>query len=539
MAVGAGAVMDGEVLGLAHFTEHMLFLGSEKYKNPSHFVDFITSKRGSRNGRTKMNTTIFQFKVDKESFNDAFDIFSRFFIDPLILPDFVEKEMNSVNSEYQRNCQLDANKKDHVFRTLANKDSFFPRFRTGNNNTLIDYAKSKNLSLTKLVRDYFNDYYVPNNMKLVIYGTKDFEYYKNLVERTFQGLKRKEFKPIVEKHRPFNINNLGYFTMHKSLKDHKEMDIIFPIPEKLYMNEIEENCSNPNTYNLNNPGLYFKYLMNQKINGTLMESLLQNGFATAMRSRIKTYYSGFESFVITIQLTEKGLTNINEVINLIFDYLEFLSKNAIPDKKLFDLVKQYFDNIFYKQKFKIGSYRFVKEFSNAIWDYPDKFLLSTKKLLNEYDENLLKEFASIFNIKNSIIMLGSKNFENLGPFKRYNLFINDFQPKTFLTYHEHWLNTFFGVYKLNDKAIVNNRIQIPKEKEEIAHTNFIATKTFHLDKLESSFKNSSSTKKHFQPICEDRECKKVILRDKNELTPDILVKNNYSEVLHKVCISLK
>jgi hypothetical protein len=115
MIINAGAGHDGELLGLAHFTEHMLFLGSKKYNNATYFVDFITSRHGKLNGKTKMNSTSFYFKIDKNYFSQGFDIFSRFFIDPTFDSTYVEKEINSIHSEYLKIFRLTLEKKNMCY----------------------------------------------------------------------------------------------------------------------------------------------------------------------------------------------------------------------------------------------------------------------------------------------------------------------------------------------------------------------------------------------------------------------------------------
>ena len=47
------------IYGLAHFTEHMMFLGSKKHPKPSTFVDYVTTNGGRFNGFTEFEKTAF------------------------------------------------------------------------------------------------------------------------------------------------------------------------------------------------------------------------------------------------------------------------------------------------------------------------------------------------------------------------------------------------------------------------------------------------------------------------------------------------
>ena len=90
------------IYGLAHFTEHMMFLGSKKHPKPSTFVDFVTTNEGRFNGFTEFEKTAFFYKINKNNFEESFDIFSSVFISPNFDEKYIQKEVNSVNSEYER-----------------------------------------------------------------------------------------------------------------------------------------------------------------------------------------------------------------------------------------------------------------------------------------------------------------------------------------------------------------------------------------------------------------------------------------------------
>ncbi len=77
VAVGSGA-NPVEIPGLAHFLEHMLFLGSEKYPEADSYQSYISANGGSHNAFTAYENTNYFFDVRPEAFAGALDRFSRF-----------------------------------------------------------------------------------------------------------------------------------------------------------------------------------------------------------------------------------------------------------------------------------------------------------------------------------------------------------------------------------------------------------------------------------------------------------------------------
>ena len=53
--------------GLAHFLEHMLFLGTEKYPDPNEYQSFISQHGGSRNAFTAREHTNYFFYIENSS----------------------------------------------------------------------------------------------------------------------------------------------------------------------------------------------------------------------------------------------------------------------------------------------------------------------------------------------------------------------------------------------------------------------------------------------------------------------------------------
>lgn len=151
-----------EFAGLAHFCEHMLFIGSEKYPKMGYFDDLMASGAGYSNAYTESTNTNYYFEVTQEHFEKSLDAFAHFFIDPLFSQEAVSKEVNAVNSEYE----IDVNSEDwkivNLFSLLADSTHPASRFSIGNNEVL-----SKD-GVVDALKEFYADKYSSNLMALAV-----------------------------------------------------------------------------------------------------------------------------------------------------------------------------------------------------------------------------------------------------------------------------------------------------------------------------------------------------------------------------------
>lgn len=102
MVVGVGSMYDPpECQGMAHFLEHLLFMGSEKYPEENAYDEYISKHGGSDNAWTEFEHTVYHFEIPQEHLKGALDMFAQFFTCPLMLESSVERELNSIESEFQ------------------------------------------------------------------------------------------------------------------------------------------------------------------------------------------------------------------------------------------------------------------------------------------------------------------------------------------------------------------------------------------------------------------------------------------------------
>jgi secreted Zn-dependent insulinase-like peptidase len=191
MAIKAGSLEDPTMpndnyMGLAHFLEHMLFLGSEKFKDKgeSYFEEVIKNSGGSSNAYTGLYETVYFFNILTTNIEKPLEIFSRFFIDPLFNESSVEREINAVNSEHLKNITNDLWSTRQAIYNLSKKDSGINRFTTGTLKTLQSHDFKK---LRDRMIQFYNDFYCANNMCLTI-QSNDIDKTIRLIETYFSSI---------------------------------------------------------------------------------------------------------------------------------------------------------------------------------------------------------------------------------------------------------------------------------------------------------------------------------------------------------------
>jgi insulysin len=222
--VNVGSALDPRPLyGTAHFLEHMLFMGTEKYPSENEYSEYVTNNGGANNAYTSLTNTNYQFDSSNEGFEGALDRFAQFFISPLLKEDSTDREMEAVDSEFNQSLQSDSWRYYSLIMTaLANRGSAMDRFPCGNMKSL------KQNGIREALLKYHQDYYSSNIMKLCVYGNHDIETMKEWVIKMFSEVPDKKVtvpKLDAEK-RPFEA--LAKYLKFVPVKDTDILSIMWP-----------------------------------------------------------------------------------------------------------------------------------------------------------------------------------------------------------------------------------------------------------------------------------------------------------------------
>ncbi|WP_371186089.1 insulinase family protein [Thalassotalea maritima] len=314
LAVNAGHFDDPtDRQGLAHFLEHMLFLGTEKYPQPGEYQQYLAQHNGSNNAWTGTEHTAFFFDINDEFFADALDRFSQFFISPLLSQEFIDKERLNVDAEYKLKLKDDMRRIYDVHKATVNPQHPFSKFSVGNNDTLADRQQH---NLREQVIAFFNEHYRADRMTLVLEGPQSLEHLANLAEHHFAAIKPGDsLKPRIETPL-YRRQDLALNVYIKPEKDDKKLLLSFALPgiDKDYKSK---------------PASYIAYLLGHEGPGSILSVLKDNQWALGLNAGSGINGSNFKDFNISIRLTELGLKHKQDIIELIFAYIKLVKQRGV------------------------------------------------------------------------------------------------------------------------------------------------------------------------------------------------------------------
>ena len=326
MSVGVGSLNDpNEYMGLAHFLEHMLFMGSKKYVDENYFSNKINEYGGSSNAYTDSLRTVYYFNVLNDKLDEIIDIFAHFFIDPLFNINAVEREINAVNSEHLKNLNNDFWITRQLIYNLTDKNHIVNKFSTGSKETL----GSNFINIRNIMIDFYKKYYCSNNMCLTIQSNKPIKDVEKIIKTYFSDIKEKIVKQPLIKINKFN-SYLNEYQLKPVMNDNSIL-YFWEIPDEtqyiddkiihVIKNTILINCVNNLEYVLKNTNLVSNIDVYYLEIGIFVIHIIMHPHINFKKS-IPTINNIVRSYIDNFKnLDWKNIYNYNiEVTKLIYNY---------------------------------------------------------------------------------------------------------------------------------------------------------------------------------------------------------------------------
>ncbi len=315
--VNIGSMSDPpELPGLAHFCEHMLFLGTEKYPDENEYNKFLSQHGGSSNAYTSGEHTNYYFDVSPQHLEGAVDRFAQFFLKPLFTETATDREVLAVNSEHEKNLANDGWRINQIEHTLCDPDHDYHKFSTGSKATLDEIPKSKGIVVRDELLKFHTQWYSSDIMALSILGKQPLDELENMIVGLFSKVEKKDVKKRVWENNPMrNPEDVKKYVYIVPIKDIRNLCISFPVHDlhPLYRTA---------------PGHYLGHLIGHEGPGSVLSELKRRGWASSLQGGERYGAAGFDFFVVNLDLSEEGIQHIDEIVSLVFQYFKMLRENG-------------------------------------------------------------------------------------------------------------------------------------------------------------------------------------------------------------------
>lgn len=435
--------------GLAHFCEHLLFMGTEKYPSENEYSKYMSQHSGDSNAYTSTEHTNYHFQVGYQHFEGAVDRFAQFFISPLFLLSCKDREVRAVDSENKNNLQNDGWRLQHLVGYLSDEKHPQHKFSTGNIETLETIPNSKNIDVRQRLIEFHNKYYSANIMKLVLLGREDLDTLQDWAVKYFSPIKNKNVsRPIYETPR-LNKDHLSTCVFIKPVKDVRRLTLDFPIPDQAMIFETR-------------PSAYMGSVLGHEGEGSILQFLKDKGWATALMAGAYEVSIGQNKFQIVIDLTVEGLAQYKKVIEAVFAFIKLMDKS--PVQKFVFEEQTTMSEINFKYQQKASARSTTCSLAKALHlPYPRERILDNT-ILNKFDPELISEHIKMFNPRSFRAMLCAHNLE----------------VDSFIT--EHYYGTQYQIKRFDEEYIEKLENIEPNPEFSLAKPNEFIPDDFSVEK---------------------------------------------------------
>lgn len=388
VAVGSAADPEGRE-GLAHFLEHMLFLGTEKYPEPDSYQQFISKSGGSHNAYTSLDHTNYFFTIRPEHLPQALARFAEFFKAPLFSADYVARERAAVNAEYLAKIQDDGRRANAVLTQVSNPAHPSARFSVGNLDTLAD---RKDDSVRDALLAFYAEHYSANRMALVVLGRESLDDLQRQVVNHYGGVPNHDRAPQQNDAPLFLPDQLPREIVYQPLKQLRELRLMFPVPAS-------------GTYFREKPLTQLANMLGHEGRNSLLSALKREGLAEALWAGESDMGPYGSTFVISVSLTEKGQAQRARTRQWIFAAIELIRQQGLEAWR-FEELKQLAEINFRFQDVRNPS-SLVQGLASAMHRYPPHEVLRAPYLYDEFDAGLLAMYLKYLTPENALSLVSA------------------------------------------------------------------------------------------------------------------------------------
>jgi insulysin len=369
--------------GMAHFLEHMLFMGNEAYPNESEYFQYIGDNGGRVNAYTSTDRTVYMLSVNNDAFPGALNRFSHFFIDPLFKPGSIGRELLAVDQEHSKNIEHDGWRQWMIFKETGNPQHPNAGFSTGNADTLRGIPQ-------ETMKQWYRTHYSAQRMHLVVLSPLPLDQLLTLTVNDFSAVPVSKVNLPTFEETLLSKQQQGSMIYITPIKDLRQLSITWELPADLASQKEKK------------VGTLLAYILQNGGPTSLQGTLKKEGLAEKVRAESGSLSKTHQLFTLDIDLTDQGVAEVDQVITYCFEAIARLKETGIP-RYVFDEVKN-MAQIKYEYQSRKEAFEYVLSHADALIDeplesYPQKTLVPSTydlRFIQSYIATLTPEKAVYF-----------------------------------------------------------------------------------------------------------------------------------------------
>ncbi|OTA19850.1 zinc protease [Xenorhabdus beddingii] len=373
-------------LGLAHYLEHMVLMGSKRYPQAGGFTDFLQKHGGSHNAMTTSSSTIFYLEVENGSLTEAVDRLADALAEPLLDPENADRERHAVDNEMTIARAGEGHRIWQIRSETLNPAHPNARFAGGNLETLKDKSDSK---LHTALIDFYQRYYSANLMKGIVYGNQSIDKLAELAAETLGRVPNRHASVPAITAPAITDKEKGIIIHYVPAQPHKSLHLEFSIAD----NSAEFRSKTDQ---------YIGYLIGNNSQNTLSDWLQKQGLIENISASADPKVDGNSgTFSIYVSLTDKGLKQRDQVIAAIFSYINLLKQQGIQ-KSYFDEMAKVL-NLSFQYASIVRDMNYIGGLSYAMLELPVSHVLDAYSLTENFNPKAIASRLSELTPENARI----------------------------------------------------------------------------------------------------------------------------------------
>lgn len=290
--------------GLAHFLEHLLFLGSRRYPVEQSLMPFVQACGGQLNASTRERHTDYFFQVPADRLEEGLLRLLDMLAQPLLDPVAQRRERDVLHAEYRARAEDVETLCDAALGRVIGADHPFSAFHAGHRETL----PVEDEGFQQALLGYHQRFYRTGQIELLLAGPHTHDELLCLAQLADGSLAA---GPFVQRTAP---------ALAAGRETWLRLQLDRAVPRLLLafaLDDMPEHCQ---------PALEYlaSWLACEAPQG-LLSRLRERGWCQSLKLRVPYAYAAQGVVVIEVALTDEGLARRGQVVAALRDWLRFFS----------------------------------------------------------------------------------------------------------------------------------------------------------------------------------------------------------------------